>query len=330
MAKELYLYTGIFDFTAQELIEEIEENMSEEIMLRVNSPGGSVFATNGMAAKITEHGNVTIKVDGCAFSSASNILPYAKKVVCLDVSKFVLHRADMDCENVEEQTFLDSINKDLKAKFLLKVDASKFKEVTGYTVNDMFNPSQRINISLDAKQAKAIGLVDEIVKLLPKDAKALNERLSGISAHSEPIKKELLTPKNKQKMDLQAFKAEHPSLYNEVLASAKSEATALELDRVTSWSKFTEIDPKAVATGIESGKVITQSEIIDFLMKKTSPMALSAIESEAAKLIATPIGGEVEVAKEVDKKTIEANASLLAFKAERNKMTAQAGIKLSI
>jgi ATP-dependent protease ClpP protease subunit len=201
MSKELYLYTGIYDFSAQELIAQIEENMGEEVVLREMCPGGSVFATHGICAKLVEHGNITIKVDGCAMSSGANLLPYAKRVICLDVSKFLLHRADMDIESTEDQIFLDSINKDLKAKLLLKVDASKFKEVTGYTINDMFNPSQRINITLNAKEAKDIGLVDEIVKLSPKEITALNERLCGISASSEITKKEILTPKNKNKMD---------------------------------------------------------------------------------------------------------------------------------
>jgi len=333
MSKELYLYTGIYDFTAQELIAQIEENMSEEIVLRENSPGGSVFATHGICAKMIEHGRVDIKVDGCAMSSAANLLPYARRVECLDVSKFVLHRADMEVTCKEEQDFLDGINKDLKAKFLLKVDAGKFKEVTGYTINDMFNPSQRINISLTAKQAKAIGLVDEIKKLSPKEITALNEKLHGVAASSEPVtptEKILIPKKHIDKMDLSTLRAEHPALYNEVIALGKTDAIAQERDRSGAWMKFSDIDPKAVADGIASGAQISQTQMVDFLIKKSSPVALANIEAQAAVSIATPLANDIKAPEAQAADKVTADANLKAFRTEACKMTAQAGVKLSI
>lgn len=329
MAKELYLYSGIYDFTAQELIAQVEENMSEDVNLRVTSPGGSVFAANGIAAKISEHGNVTAKVDGCAMSSAANILPYAKSVECLDVSRFVLHRADMDVTCKEDQDFIDAINKDLKAKFLLKVDASKFKEVTGYTINDMFNPAQRIDIPLNAKQAKAIGLVDKINTLSPKEATALNAKLYGaVAAAPEPEK--VLIIKNKPKMDLAQLKTDHPALHAEVVANVTKEVLAREKDRVGAWTKFNDVDPAAVAAGIESGLPLSQTQMVDFLLKKTAPAALASIEGAAAPAVVTPVGGNVATPVAASEAAVTAAANLKAFREEANKMTVSAGVKLSV
>lgn len=331
MSKELYLYTGIYDFTAQDLISQIEAYMGEEINLRVTSPGGSVFAANGIAAKISEHGNVNIKVDGCAMSSAANILPYGKNVECLDVSKFTLHRAEIEVTCTEDQIFIDAINKDLKAKLLLKVDPLKFKKVTGYTIDDMFNPAQRINIQLSAEQAKAIGLVDKINPLSPKEATALNAKLYRIAAVVLPEEKEkFLIPKNK-KMDLIQLKAEHPATYNEAIALGKAEAIAQEQDRVGAWMKFNGDDPKAVAEGVASGKILSQTQMLDFILKKTAaPAALAAIESVAAPVIVTPVAGSVTTPVAVDAAAVAAAANLKAFREEANKMTAQAGVKLSV
>lgn len=330
MAKELYLYSGIYDFTAQELIAQVEENMSEDISLRVTSPGGSVFAANGIAAKISEHGNVNIKVDGCAMSSAANILPYAKSVECLDVSRFVLHRADIDVTCKEDQDFIDAINKDLKAKFLLKVDAGKFKEVTGYTINDMFNPAQRIDIPLNAKQAKAIGLVDKINTLSPKEATALNAKLYGVAA-AIPEPEKILIPKNKPKMDLAQLKSEHPAVYAEAVANVAKEAIAQEKDRVGAWMKCHDIDPVAVAAGIESGLPLSQTQMMDFLLKKTAaPAALADITAAAAPAVATPVAGNVTTPVAAVEADTNKAANLKAFREEANKMTVSAGVKLSV
>ena len=236
----------------------------------------------------------------------------------------------MECSSPEEQALLDSINKDLKAKFLIKVDASKFKEVTGYTINDMFNPNQRINISLTAKQAKDIGLVDKINNLSPKEVTALNEKLYGMAASVQPVievkEKEIVPIKKNNKMDLATLKAEHPALFAEVCAFAVEK----EKDRAGAWLKFSDVDPKAVADGIASGKDISQTQMADFIIKKTSPVALAAIEAQAAVTVVTPIAGSVVAPVAEDAKKAEAEANFKAFRNEANKMTAQAGVKLSV
>ena len=165
MAKELYLYSPIYDFVVESLVSQLEENMGNEVCIRANTPGGDVFAGYALCAKMQEHGNVTVKVDGNANSIGSMALLYAKKVECLDVTTFVLHRADMYVSTPEQQTFLDKINKDLKSKYLQRFDKESFKEVTGVSIDEMFNPEKRIDIVLDAKQAKRIGLIQKINKL---------------------------------------------------------------------------------------------------------------------------------------------------------------------
>lgn len=296
MAKELYLYSPVYDFVAEGLISAMNENPSE-IIMRVNSPGGSVFANYGICAKMQEHGDVNVKVDGAAMSSAANLLPYAKSVECLDVSTFLLHRADMNIESESDKTFLARINKDLRSKLLDRVDAVIFKEVTGYTVDEMFDSENRIDITLDAKQAKKIGLVQKINKLTPSEVDAFNAKMIfNVAANVTQQDK----PKNKHNMTIDTLKAEHPALFAQVVALGVEK----EKDRVESIIAFIEIDPVACKEAIALGKDLTQKQMSEFAIKAFSKDTLEAIKNASAK--DTPTGESDNVAKTEKAKEIEA------------------------
>jgi len=128
MARELLLYSGIYDFTAKMLITEMETHAGEDIVIRINSPGGSVFSGWGIASKIQEHtGKVTIKVDGMAASMAAVLLPFADTVEVLDVTKIMIHKVVSDVENEAEKQLLFEINDSLKKKLKAKIDSAKLK-----------------------------------------------------------------------------------------------------------------------------------------------------------------------------------------------------------
>ncbi len=55
MAKEILLYTGIYSYSAANFIRELEDNKGEDICVRGNCGGGSMFDTYGMIAKFKEH-----------------------------------------------------------------------------------------------------------------------------------------------------------------------------------------------------------------------------------------------------------------------------------
>lgn len=295
MPKEIYLYSPVYDFVAQDLISAMNEN-TEELTMRVNSPGGSVFANYGICAKMQEHGNVNIKVDGAAMSSAANLLPYAKSVECLDVSTFLLHRADMYVESESDKAFLARINKDLRAKLLARVDAVVFKEVTGFSIDEMFDSEKRIDIMLDAKQAKKIGLVQKINKLTPSEVEAFNSKmLFNIAAYNDN--------KNQQKqktMTIDALKAEHPALFAQVVALGVEK----EKDRVEACLAFIDVDAKGAIEAINSGKDLSQKQMAEFAVKAMSKKSLTDLAAESNKGIATTEVTETE--KDAKAKAIEA------------------------
>ncbi len=278
MAKELLLYSGIYSFVAEELITAMNDNAGSPIVLRVNSGGGDVHATWGIIAKMVEHGDVTIKVDGAAMSSAANLLMYANKVEALDVSNFVLHRADGYVSNPEDQAFLDKVNKDLRAKMTAKIDAAKFEEITGHTIDQLFNPETRLNVFLTAKQMKDIGVVSKVRKLEPAEIKAFNEQMRIAAEHKpEPDSKPSVMN------TLAELKEKHPGIYAQAVAEGVKEGIKAEKDRIGAAMVFAHLDLTEVKKIIASGEAMTATQMAEFSLKQMNPEALKKLEAESQK-----------------------------------------------
>jgi ATP-dependent Clp protease protease subunit len=70
------------------------KSMSGDVSLRINSPGGDVFAARAMAQAIRDHGGkVTAHVDGYAASAASFITSVADETVMAPGSMLMIHKA---------------------------------------------------------------------------------------------------------------------------------------------------------------------------------------------------------------------------------------------
>jgi ATP-dependent Clp protease, protease subunit len=320
MAKELLLYFHLSNWSVDEMIKSINEVMEEEVTMRVNSPGGDVFASWGLFAKVSEHGNITIKVDGLAASGAGNLLMYAKRVECLDVSRFMMHRADAYAETPEQKQLLNDINADLRKKMEAKFTPELFKEVTGHTIEEMFNPETRVNIWLTAAQAKKLGLVSKVNKLNPaieKDiAKAMADYSMSIAAHADSTTPPPPTPTPTQinkNMTLTEFKAQHPALFNEVYALGVTDGVKKEKDRVEALMVFAEVDPKKVKEMIEKGEELTTKAMAEFQLAATSEAYLAKLTKDSTGDVSTtedPKGAAAPSAKAKE---------VLAFEAEVNK-----------
>ncbi len=310
MAKEIYLYSPIYDFVAQEFISAMDEaGNDEDVVCRMSCPGGSVLAGWGMAAKMQERkGKTTIKVDGAAMSMAAILLCFADNVEALDVSTIMLHRADMYCETAEDQAWLDKVNESLRAKMKAKIDDKKLKELKGVNIKNLFEDEKRTDVFLTAKEAKQIGLVDKINTLTIKELKAFNEKMFSVAAKHEPIIKTTISKKNTMaKMNLEAFKAKYPKTYAKAIAAGKAE----EKLRVDACMVFLEVDPKGVKDAIESGKDLNQKQMAEFALKQNSPDVLKRLKAEAAKDVTTVVedgkGAEEVTAAQKDLKDFDAS-----------------------
>jgi len=309
MPKELLLYGQNFDFSAETLITGIEENMGEPIAIRANTPGGDVMAGWGIIAKMQEHGDVTMKIDGSVASMGTFIAIFANKVEALDISKIHLHRAEIALVNdQDDQDFIDSVNADLKRKLEAKIDKAKFKEITGVSINQLFDSEEKITVTLTAKEAKAVGLVDKVITLKPAEAKAFQEKYFKIAASEakvdEPVTQPVKYKPKSKTMKSETLKAEHLELFEEIYGQGVN----AERDRVGSWATFLEVDPKKVIKAISEGSELTATSMAELTLKSVTAKAIKNIEADGA--------GETETDEKDAKAKTENDKKIEAFEEE--------------
>lgn len=342
MAKELYIYTTIFDFIAEMFIANMEEAQGEHTTVRINSDGGGVLPAWGMIAKSREHkGGLDVKVDGHASSMMAFYLLYFKNVEALDVSEFHMHRAHFihpEDASEDDQKELDEINASFRKAMEAKLNIPAFEKLAGVSLDEFFGGEKVINVRFNAKSAKKIRLIKKITNLAPEEINALGLKFAAYTGKTpipEPLKNETMT--------LKELKEKHPEVYDAIIAKGKTEAiaevetkgnegddnkaVAEEKDRVGAWMKFVDVDPKAVAEGIEKGENLSQTAIADFSRKALSQEVLAKVEKENADDTETVEGSELDQANKAfsvalesgDKEKIkEANAAVLAAAGKEN------------
>lgn len=301
MAKEIYLYSSIWGYTAEYIVSQINEAKGD-LVLRVNTPGGSPEDGWGVVAKFAEYkGNKKIKVDGRAYSMGAFLLAYANDVEALDVSQFLLHRAAYASWIEQSKDYmtqamwdgLKKVNASLRAALEAKIDVAAFEKLKGVKMDDLFSLETRIDVQLTAQEALQIGLIDKIVQLTPEKRAEVEScfRMAAESsgefilpAPTAQTPPTTLTNKpNKSVMDIAKLKAEHPDVYNAIFKLGVTE----ERDRTAAWLVFADVDLKAVSEGITGGEGLCQKDIAAFAKKAMSAGAIKSLEAEAAPEIKT-------------------------------------------
>jgi ATP-dependent Clp protease, protease subunit len=282
-SKELYLYSGIYDFIAERLISQLNDAGEQDVTLRINTPGGSVFAGWGIIAKMQERSkegySTKIKLDGAAMSMGAMILAFAEDVEALDVSTVMLHRASMYVSNDTDKAFLDQVNKDLRKKLESKINGEKLKEIKGVSIKDLFDKEERIDLFLTAKEAKEIGLINRVNKVQPKELEALNTAMADAEKYFNVAASVETQSNQNQKsitMNIEKLKAEHPEVYNQVFNAGIN----AERDRVGAFMALIEADPKAIAEAIKKGETLTQTQTVELTMKLMTNKLKSGIEAD--------------------------------------------------
>lgn len=309
MAKEIFLYTTIYNWTAESIISQIEDNMGSPIAIRCNCVGGDVKAGYGIAAKIMEHGDVTLKIDGSADSMMFIIAMFAKKVECLNVSTFVMHRAAFASwfnPSEDDIKSLKQMNDQLKKIALKKFDQDNFKAITGYTIDEVFDSEPRIDVEIDAKKAKKLGLVQEIKTLSPSEIAAFNNLLQ-ITAES--IDKNNNVNKNTV-MNKDEIKLKFPDVYQAIVQEGIEKGINAERDRVEAYMVFNDVDPAAVKEGISKGTALGAKEMAEFSRKQISAVQLENIKTDSPEGVITPQAENKKPQTEADKAKAEFEASL--------------------
>ena len=304
MAKVL-INSPLYSFYTSDYIEAIQKvPAGEDLTMYLNTPGGSVLYSWGIFQAMAEHeGKVNLKISGHSMSMGVLFPLFADYTEALDITTFMIHRADMYIEDDEDQALLDKYNKDLYSKLDAKIDSDELKKISGFTLKEIFESSKREEVFLTAKEAKKIGLIDKVVKLERKSQAAA---FFGGEVTAEFIEKEINGSHNdphnnnqiNNSMTLQEFMTKHPLIYAEAVALGRKEGVTAEKDRVGAWAVFMDVDPEAVAKGIDSDKEISTKEMAMFTRAAGAAEFKKGLSGEDDPL---PTG-------EDDKKTAEAKA----------------------
>ncbi|WP_336598421.1 head maturation protease, ClpP-related [Paraburkholderia bengalensis] len=150
--------------SAQSLVPQIRGIQGGTVNLRINSPGGDVFAAQSIVAAIRDTGaKVIAHIDGVAASAATVIASAADEVVMSDGAMYMIHCAwTVAIGNAEDLT--------ATADLLDKTDgviASQYAKRSGKSVDDM-KAYMSAETWFTAQEAVDVGLVDRIAENAPK------------------------------------------------------------------------------------------------------------------------------------------------------------------
>lgn len=248
----------------QDFLDNITPDNKEDIILEINSGGGSVFAASEIYALLKEHpNNVIAKVLGLAASAASFLMLAANSTLMTPTGQVMIHNASsMASGDYRDMDHASSILKNTNMAI-----ANAYKLKTGKSHEELLSMMDN-ETWLTAQQAKQIGLIDEIMfdngdlgnsivassntpfsdgilpqavidkfrnEMLgmqmpkgPESNQPTNMVINQTSTNNEPPQ-----PKEEPKnMDLETLKNDHPQLFEQVKNLGYQEGVTAENNRI--------------------------------------------------------------------------------------------------
>lgn len=179
MADPILLFRPIFEETAEDITRQLINSREKIVDIWMNTPGGSISAGWSILAALNEidkEADMTVLGDADSFGFI--MLLFARKVKAFDTSSFTVHRAASFWEEImndEELKVIEDRNSIIREKLEARINEEKFKKVTGKSFDDIFSMQDRLDVTINANQAKEIGLIDEIVTLDSKKKEKYKE-----------------------------------------------------------------------------------------------------------------------------------------------------------
>jgi len=175
---EAFIYDeiGVWGTTAKDFIAALQPHKDREIVVRINSPGGSVW--DGLAIyNYLRELNVTTRIDGVAASMASIVALAGKRVQMVSNGFFMVHMpSGVAIGNAEEiESYAEMLRKaggSLSGIYQRETGASTEKVEEWMSKDTWFS----------AEEAKAAGLIDEITDEVSFSANANLSKFSNVPA----------------------------------------------------------------------------------------------------------------------------------------------------
>ena len=164
---------GVWGVTAKDFITSFRQITEHDVVLELNTPGGSVFDAMAMFNAMKTSGkNITVKVMGIAASAGSYIAMVGNKIVMPENTFMMVHNPlnamhGNAAEFREMADVLDKIGNSLTATYVARTGKSD-EEVRALLANDTY---------MSAAECLALGFCDEVSPAVTATAKFEHEYL---------------------------------------------------------------------------------------------------------------------------------------------------------
>ena len=149
--------------------------MTGDVELRINSPGGDVFAARAMAQAMREHpGKVTAYVDGVAASAASLLAVSAAETVMAPGSMMMIHEAwtialGNKGDFLSTAALLEKIDASIVETYQAKAGGEAEAWAAAMAAETWYTPAEAVAAN---RRPKAIGHADRVAEAKPAAAQA--------------------------------------------------------------------------------------------------------------------------------------------------------------
>lgn len=249
---ELLVYGDIgewMDVDSREFARSLQAIDSDQIHVKINSLGGSVFTAQAIVSMLKRHkATVTVYIDGIAASAASMIAMAGDKIIMPNNAMMMIHNpltiAWGNAEEMRETAdLLDKIREPM---------INLYKDKTGLDAEKIIELLDA-ETWMTAHEAVAYGFADEVESKLQvaacvKDGKLTINGLDIAEKYKQsmpktfienvkiedvkPVQAEKPKPKESNPMTLDELKANHPDLYKQILDEGKSAGVQAERARI--------------------------------------------------------------------------------------------------
>ena len=181
----VYLYDMIVDddywggISAASLIAQIQAVKGDTLHLRINSPGGDVFAARCVEQALREcKAQVVVHIDGLAASAATFLVMAGDKTIIAPGGMMMIHKAwTMACGNSDDlmgmAAVMDKIDKTIAETYAAK---------TGMELDELMD-MMTAETWMTAQEAFTHGFVDAVAGTEPDEANKAADSLWDLSAY---------------------------------------------------------------------------------------------------------------------------------------------------
>lgn len=248
----IYDWYGIPAVSPKRIMQQIDKAISsneKELIVNINSPGGSVYAASEIWTHIKKFpGDSVAEITGVCASAASIIAMATKRTVIAPVGALMIHNASISAQG-------DYREMEAMKQLLIKTNEAIMQtyKVKTKKSDDELKQMMDAETWMNAQQAVEHGFVDDIMftddveivaqdfgsnvllpkavidkmrKLLARDPNLVVNNKVSLTSEQEAVEGE------EQQMDVKELESKHPELVEQIRNKAKEDAIAAERQRI--------------------------------------------------------------------------------------------------